>query len=247
MKKYNLENFYVGELYLSNFKANMSIDKDKERIKQNGAIGIENGIEGKHTRFVTLFYKQGNKYICLHDNTIYEQNGVDYIANIIPLKELLPKVNTSELNNLTCAQALELFDVLFKRKKTGDRLYNKKEEYTKDFYIADIVLPEEYKKVDTTNSQKQYIDLPSHIILENQNLLLYCFEENDYINAVYRCIFLKQGIDLYNINNNHFYNHHEDSFDSIIPFQEYINTRGITYRKDKITIPKALKLFKKTI
>lgn len=258
--KYNIEEFFVGELYLyTNFANYISesynpINQNKvNTFSQSGAINFcqeesrkyidyENGRE--YTGFLTIFYKQGNKYICLHDGISYELKGANFIENLVPLNELLPKINTEILSEISIPRALELFDILFKQQTT---LYNKEKQPISDYYIGDIVLKETYHQETLPDSKYTYINLPHHIILDKSNLAFQTFQEDNYMNIVYRCLFLKQDLDLYNLHNHQFYNSHEDTFQSIISFQEHIKSIDITIPSETISIPKALKLFKKTI
>lgn len=262
-KRHPISNFYIGELYLyTTFGNLLSIDESitfgKEKIesfRNSGAISFQKDLISRYTDwenrreyegFLTIFYKQGDKYICLHDGAIYELNSSVLLENLIPLKELLPKINEKKISTISMNKALELFDILFKRDKDESILYEETEEKISDFFIGDIQLKERTlpEEIDT---KIEYFYLPQHIMLGKNSLEVYSFGQDECANTVYRCLFLRDGVDLYNINNNAFYNHHEDKFDSIIPFKEYISEFKIPSPKDYISIPKALKLFKKTI
>lgn len=262
-KKYPISNFYIGELYLyTTFGNLLSIDSSitlgKEKIesfKNSGAINFQRDLisryidwenKREYQGFLTMFYKQGDKYICLHDGVTYELNSPVFLENLIPLNELLPKINEKNIPAISMDRALELFDILFKKSKDESILYEEREELTSDFYIGDLSLKERTlpEEMDT---KTEYFYLPQHIMLGKNSLEVYSFGQDGCANTVYRCLFLRDGVDLYNINNNSFYNHNEDKFDSIIPFREYISEFKIPSPKDRISIPKALKLFKKTI
>lgn len=259
MKKYNIENFYIGELYLyKNFAGFISESYNKDNnskvdtFEQTGAINFMQAEESKqidwinkreYTGFLTIFYKQDNKYICLHDGIPYEINGDNFIKNLIPLNELLPKISSKILSKISMGKALELFNILFKNNKE-ETLYTEIEYPVSDFIIGDIILKEVQYQELTTDIDYSYIDLPYHTMLNKSNLSIQSFRQDNYINTVYRCLFLKDGVDLYNINNHQFYNPNEDIFQTLINFRDYTQIKP---SKDSISIPKALKKFKQTI
>lgn len=261
-KKYNIEEFYVGELYLyTNFANFISVSynpqaKDQVRnFLQSGAINFQKDMESRYidwdsgreyTGFLTIFYKQGDKYICLHDGKPYKLNGSNFIENLVPLSSLLPQINTQLLAEITVSKALQLFEILFKNTKDEINLYDETKEKIQDFYIGDIILKEIYHQESLPDSKYQYINLPHHIMLDISNLLVQRFSDSNYISPVYRCLFLRHDIDLYNINNNQFYNPHEDNFQMLITFQDYMKEFNIGIPQETISISKALKLFKKT-
>ena len=116
MKKYNIENFYIGELCLSREFGNLLVrtalsEEEKSQIeirlitKCNGAIEINNYIDWSARRnyvsLFTLFYKENEQYICLHNNNVYSTNGFDHCQNLIPLSTVLPKVSSTIPNELS--------------------------------------------------------------------------------------------------------------------------------------------------
>lgn len=262
-QKHPISNFFVGELYLYTAFGNyLSIDstivigkENIERFSQSGAINFQKDLISRYTDwenkreyqgFLTIFYKQGDKYICLHDGRSYQLNDSVLLENLVPLKELLPKMNQRVISKISTNQALELFDILFKKSQDESILYKENEELISDFFVGDISIKERTLSEDI-DAKTEYFYLPQHIMLGKNNLEIYSYGKNQCANTVYRCLFLRDGVDLYNINNNGFYNPNEDKFDTIISFCEYIQGFEIPTQKDRISIPKALKLFKKTI
>lgn len=263
MKKQNeypIENFYVGELYLYKQFAGMTMGTyiptglDKiERFLKTGAINFQQDMISKYidwenrreyTGFLTIFYKEGNDYICLHDGKTY-QLGQDYIIdNLHSLKGLLPKIDIKRLTHISMYDALELFDILFKQESI--ELYTGQEQKITDFYVGDLALPSR-TPIEPSDRRTQYIHLPHHMMLENSELCIHSFSASESVNTVYRCLFLKDNFDLYNLNNHQFYNPNEDAFESIIPFKDYMSEFEIKTPTKKTTIPKALRLFKKTL
>lgn len=260
--KYSISEFYVGELYLykvfGNLLAGNTTKEGSEKIQsfsQTGAINFQQELinryidwesKREYQGFLTIFYRQGDKYTCLHDGITYELDGSNIIENLMPLTELLPKINAKSISTISIEQALELFDILFKKEKDESILYTRKEQTIKDFYVGDISLKER-SLPENPDTKIQYFDLPQHIMLGKNSLEIQSFGISDYSSTVYRCLFLRDGVDLYNINNNQFYNPNEDSFSSIISFKDYTTEYDIENSKDYISIPKALRLFKKTL
>lgn len=262
-KNYNIDEFFVGELYLyTNFSNFISECYDPlnrnyvDNFSNSGAICFQQDIisryidwekKREYTGFLTIFYKQGDKYICLHDGKTYKLNGSNFIENLTPLRELLPKINTEILSKITIPKAMQLFDTLFKVTKSANKLHNEQKEAIKDFYVGDLTLRKIYHQEKNPDSKYMYIDLPHHIVLDKSNLAIQSFSNSDYISIVYRCLFLRQDLDLYNLNNYQFYNPNEDQIQIIDNLQAYMSDYGIHSTMESISIPKALKLFRKTL
>lgn len=260
--KYPITNFYIGELYLykqfGNLLAGNCVKEGQNKINafnQSGAINFQQDSISKYidweerreyTGFLTLFYKQGNQYICLHDGKIYKPNQPNIIDNLVLLSDLLPKIDANRITKISMHDALELFDTLFKTSMDESKLYIDNKRPKSNYFIGDIVLKER-TPLEITDARIQYVNLSHHFMLSKSNLEIYSFGRDNYSNTVYRCLFLKDIVDLYNINNHQFYNLNEDTFDSIIPFEDYMKNFKIDIPAKTISIPKALKLFKRTI
>ena len=258
--KYPIGNFYIGELYLYTQFSGMTkgtyIPTESEKIEsfsKTGAINFqpdmisryidwENGRE--YTGFLTIFYKEGNNYICLHDGKTYQLGKTVIIDNLIKINDLLPKIDSKKISQISMYDALELFDILFN--ETEKQLYMGADINITDFYVGDLTL-REINPIHTIDKRISYNELPQRLMLEKHLLGLYSYEKESYINTVYRCLFLKDGVDLYNIHNNQFYNPYEDSVESIIPLKEYMDQFEIRTPSKKTTITKALRLFERTI
>lgn len=258
--KYPIVNFYIGELYLYTQFGGMTkgtyIPNALEKIEsfsKTGAINFQPDMISRYidwenrreyTGFLTIFYKEGNNYICLHDGKTYQLKGATIIDNLTPLKDLLPKIDSKRINQISMYDALELFDIIFNQKE--NQFYTEKDQNIADFYVGDLTLSEKNPS-SSIDERIRYTQLPEKIILEKQGLDIYSYENKEYINTVYRCLFLKDGVDLYNIHNHQFYNPYEDIIESIIPLKEYAEQFEIKMPSKKTTIPKALKLFRRTI
>ena len=260
--EYPITNFYVGELYLykkfGDLLTGESIEEGENRIQkfsESGAINFQQDLTSRYidwenkreyTGFLTIFYKQDDKYICLHDGKTYQLKELNIIDNLFLLKDLLPQIHAKSLGRISMYEALELFDLLFNKEQEEKELYDGAKQNVNDFYVGDIVLRER-TPIEALDTRYQYVNLPHHLMLEKNDLSLHSFEEANYLNIVYRCLFLRDGIDLYNLHNNQFYNPNEDLFESIIPFQDYMQEHKVEIQTEKTTIPKALKYFKRTL
>lgn len=262
-KNYNIDEFFVGELYLYTNFANF-ISESYNPLNRNyvnnfsksGAICFQQDIisryidweeKREYTGFLTIFYKQKDKYICLHDGNTYQLNGSNFIENLAPLSELLPKINTELITTITIPKALQLFNTLFKTTKDENKLYNEQKEAIKDFYVGDLTLRKIYHQENNPDSKYMYINLPHHIALDKSNLAIQSFSDSDYVSVIYRCLFLRKDLDLYNLNNYQFYNPNEDEIQIIDNLQKYLSDYGIPSHTESISIPKVLKLFRKTL
>lgn len=258
--KYPIENFYIGELYLYTQFAGMTkgsyIPSGLEKIEsfsKTGAINFQPDMisryidwenKREYTGFLTIFYKEGNNYICLHDGKIYQLNTPIIIDNLTPINDLLPKIDSKRINQISMYDALELFDILFN--ESENQLYIEKDRNITDFYVGDLTL-REINPSHSMDTRINYVGLSQRLMLEKSYLDVYSYEQESYINTVYRCLFLKDGVDLYNIHNHQFYNPYEDSIENIIPLKEYLEEFEIKSPSKKTTIHKTLRLFKKTL
>lgn len=258
--KYPIGNFYVGELYLytsfGNLLAGELPNDGKAKIDEfmhSGAINFQQDMKSRYTDwenqreytgFLTIFYKEGKNYICLHDGKTYQLGTANIIDNLTPLKSLLPKIDAKRLTQISMYDGLELFDILFT--ETENKFYIGSEQKITNFYVGDIAL-RTGTPIEATDERTHYIQLPQQLMLEKSGLDMYSYRSEAHVNTVYRCLFLKDGVDLYNINNHQFYNPNEDLFKSLISFKEYMAELEIRTPAKTTTIPKALRLFKKTI
>lgn len=173
---------------------------------------------------LTIFYKDHDDYICLHNTKKYTSDGFDYCENLVPLRDLMPKIGCNVPTDLSIRDSLCLFEHLFNRKKfnKGERMQDKTLYNIKDFYMGNLNLyngfsPNEYsqKYHYSHNPVKyHYHNLPQKYVLYNsgaQSSCLFGFKDkerdkygdsigsHDY--ATFRCLFLKlPDKSLYNIN-----------------------------------------------
>lgn len=289
-QKYPLSNFYVGELYLSYEYKNLltpemyseNMNKKLEiqmKTLKNGAIDFQNTSfirqyinwqQGKkQTGVLTIFYKENNNYICLHNGQSYTLDGEDYPKNLISLTSLLPQIDFNIPCNLTVPMALSLFDQLFAKdaKKNLITRFNNSIFDTQKFYVGNLNLCTGFSD-NKSKTKYQYYNLARRYILYKSTAHLGsmfgidAYLDDDlgtYHYDSFKCLFLKLSHNqLYNINNFQMYSNEiidnldpksdligESYIEWLTPFNEVLDNNGIRV-PGKITIPKALKLYKKT-
>lgn len=151
-KIYNINNFYIGELYLSYEFKNLlqsenSIQKSKtSSLCINGAINFEQGLLRKYIDWekrksyegiLTIFYKENDNYISLYSGKLYNSNSEDFYENLVSLPNALPKSGFDIPSRISIKEALFLFDTLFK---------NSKAKNIEEFYSTDYQIPDWIKK-----------------------------------------------------------------------------------------------------
>lgn len=279
MKKYNIENFYIGELYIGiPFSYTYYLYAEKERIetlmdikllKINDAIFcndnsryIDHDKKIEYIRFLALFYKTNQGYLCLQNNKIYDTAGNDFCKNLYPFKKFLPKVDFKGSNTFSMNQALDLFCYLYHDK--NNRLYKKVDYKVEDFYTGELNICTSFtdklnkKKFECLNLAQikmlQYID--NKKIVEIFDTININDDINKYNYLNFNTIFLKTDNRLLNLHDNHIYKEDalkqsispgENFYENLTNLKEFIDVNDINYSKDTITVKKALKLLKKRI
>lgn len=289
-QKYDVKNFYVGELYISTglnvsgslLSSNKKITKEnsikydiQNKTMSNGAINIndsfhlsiDNGLRW-YNGYLTIFYRQNNNYICLHNGNLYRLNGEDFCENLFRLDKLLPKISYNCPKEISNKGALKIFGQLFNKNyeyKT-EKFYTCGSYKLDDFYVGSLAFCHKCTFPELRERRIKNINTPQHYILNKSDASLSyitgCFpDENnvEYDHLHFNTLFLKQKKGLYNLHDfeiynygilekEHFYNHkpNESYYDWMVPFREILEEKKIKYNSDNITIPKALKLYRKT-
>lgn len=232
MKKYDINNFYIGELFIGvpfsyiylNNKHQETEKKDClldiQKLQINHAINcddifryINHDKKIRYTHFLALFYKTNQGYLCLQNNKVYNTEGSDFCKNLYQLKNFLPKTDFNSNDNLTISQALKLFRYLYQNK--NNRLYKKKLYKIEDFYIGEL-------NICTSFINKIYRDRFNYLNVAQIKMLKYitnkkaiqifdtvnindtiCYNKYNYLN--FDTIFLKTNIGLLNLHNNQEY------------------------------------------
>ena len=247
--KYPIEKFYVGELYLYKLFAGLSNgetiangEKRIEELSTSSAICFQQDEESRYIDwdnkreyigFLTIFYREGKNYVCLHNGKTYQLNGPIIIDGLTPLSDLLPTIDTKSRRYITMYEGLYLFDILFDQRE--NQLYLGKEFPKKNFYVGDLILPTR-KTIIQSDQRIRYKDLPQNLMLSKADLEIKNYIDDGIEYSVYRSLFLQDGVDLYNPYNNQYYNPNEDRIDNIVPFVEYIGFSGEPHCNHSITI-----------
>ena len=299
-KKYGVDNYYVGQLDLfepcSFFlkKETLSLE-DKKIIKfnnktiDNGAIDLkkdayfsydEANRNFMYRELLTIFYENNSEYICLHNGTKYKFNTINCYKNLVPLKNLLPKIDYIPDDNLSIKQALNLFEIFFGNKKDygTENLYNNIKHKTNDFFFANLTLCSGY---EINKKGYESLNIPEINMLFRSSAKLgslfgcceksqgtYGITKNNYDYLMFTCLFLETNGNLLNLNNNQIYNKKNDknsekndensekndeilknkaqSYCEILTsLDKYIVVNKLNILKEEITVPEALKIFRK--
>jgi len=264
MEKHNLNKFYIGELYIEhNYEKLLSIHEaqpilEKIALEDNGAIllkkdtKIDKGIRSKYYIFLTIFYRNKNELICLHNSKVYKN---EYnIKRIVPLENLLPKVSYNMPKELSIKDTLRIFNSLFKKKTIFNKiLYNDEPIPLNKLYVGDLKFYDGVLK----NREKNYKNIEEKYMLfsNGANPVYYIgHKSNDeFIQYItFKCLLLKHNNELLNLHNNHIYPEFKykkapliSYYQNTVPFTEILYDKDIKYKKTEITIPKALKLYNK--
>lgn len=284
-EKHDIKNFYVGELYISTgingplLSSNKEITKEnrikydiQRKIIMNGAIDInkhfclntDNGFRW-YKGFLTIFYRQDNNYICLHNGNYYRLTGEDFCENLFRLDKLLPKISYNCPKEISTRRALIMFEQLFDKnyEYQTEKFYNNQSYKLDDFYVGCLAFCYNCKSLDERRTKN--INLPQKYILSKSDAHLSFItgcsdDENEieYDHLHFDTLFLKRKKGLYNLHNfqiynsgilekKHFLEHkpNESYYDWMVPFAEVLEEKKLEYNSDNITIPKALKLYRK--
>lgn len=222
MEKYNINDFYVGQIYKV-YPYNKMFTK-KAAIKnliRTGAIQLNSNEQILNQDvcyyvFLSVFQKVGKSYISLHDGEVYEINNLtlehSFCKELVPLKSLLPKVSYNIPNELTSVEVYELFNYLFNKKNRY--LYNGDLVDTKNLYtgrlkiifesiplngklIRDYIKPEHFYLLNNSNASSKALGLFSYS------------DKKIYFNE-FQCLFLKQDDGMLNLHNHQIYQQYDD-------------------------------------
>jgi len=284
-QKYDIKNFYVGELYIST-KINRPLLLPKKEISEenkikydvqnkiimNGAIDINTHFHTSkygmryYKSFLTIFYRQGNNCICLHNGNSYRVCGEDFRENLFRLDSLLPKISYNYPKEISIKSALRMFEQLFDK----NYLYKTEKFYTcepyklDDFYVGSLAFCYRSNSLDLKERRTKNVNLPQYYILNKSDASLSyitgCSDDNnvEYDHLHFNTLFLNRKKGLYNLHNfqiynsgvldkEHFHNYkpNESYYDFMVPYREVLEKNNVKHDSDIITIPKALKLYRK--
>lgn len=189
LEKYDINNFYIGELCLTQKIDTTSYLRSKypEKLikKKNllikGAINLQKNNfsedamsferREKYYKVLTIFYKYNNNYLCLHDGNIYGISTIDFCNNLIKLPVMLPKIGYNIPEKLTFKETLLIFENLFEPTISLEKMYNNDKYKINDLYIGNLVLYTEFLSLGQSRDKKE-INLPIRYILEKNSKLI---------------------------------------------------------------------------
>jgi len=268
MQKNDVENYFVGYLnikkpYLSHAeekRGNDSIVKTINTTMENGAVNLNlvkferllhHDNNHKYESLLSIFYRiDENHFMCLHNGIIYSLEDRDYCSNLVPLIDVVPKIDFDLNSSISEDEAKKIFSGVFKK----NNFNFKKLHDIKDFYCGRLKICMGYTKNDNYHDLNvlRRVALNSNPILFDKSKgssILIDNEEIDYIE--YQPIFLKISKKIfYNINDFQNYTLVTDNdllsnhLEIETPLSVYLKSKGIKYPK-KVTISKVLKLQKK--
>ena len=236
MKKYSIDNFYVGELYFSCLMNNMLLsDYNKNLIKikskchyllLSGAVDfqkqaniqcIDSLIRKYYQGVFTLFFQtKDDTYVCLHNGIEYSFNekNTEYCENLRPFKDFFPKISYSCPIALSFYESLTLFHQLFCQKHHFH--YKKIFFDIRNFYIGNLNFCHGFHRDYSNSLDYYYMNLASqYSTFNSSSKFIRSFKINDkeiekdrvYDYSIFKCLFLKiNNNELYNINNFQIYN-----------------------------------------
>lgn len=250
---YKIDDFYIGKLSFS-CKPNDHTDLMAffERIQFfDEAINYPTYPKNKNGKmyqeFYTLFLKQNETYLCLHDNNFYKETGNYYCSCLTSFKKYFPKIDFILPKQLTINDALNYFNSIIKN-SNGIQLYNKNTLHSvNDYFIGSLNLLTKETNIDSEISiEKNFINY--HLLRNNGwNGFYSCYnnertEEMNY-DFFLKCLFIKIADSYYNINDFNFYTNIEsdNSFcHHLISYKDYIKNFNIA-PKEYISIYQANK------
>ena len=272
MSKYDINNFYLGKLtFVSPIICNkvnlVSSDKiiEKSDAIMNGAINLkpvfmsnENinyEINYYYNSVFTIFYKTKVGYYCLHNGNKYlncQVNQNDFCDNLVPLKQMLPKIAFDIPNELSFKEALNLFNLIYKKNK----YFYKTESFDiNNFYVGNVHLCTFVEN----NSNKVFCNLEKYLRLCKLGLNTHSgYSKTQEISSlelecdfsIFQSVFYKlNDKEYYNINDYSIYQLDNDldfkySIEIKDLFKEWLKEKNKNYDKDKINISKVLKIMR---
>ena len=221
MKKYPIDNFYIGKLNIEFPRNNAhhitcwggllnpterELYKFVQTLVNNGAIDLDkmsiftyiNNTLFRYTPLLTIFYKMDNdKYVCLHNGNSYStdnNNGI-FCDELFKLSDCVPRFGFNLPNELSIYYAIKIFNILFSMKKKMP--YNNDKYNIDYFYSGELYFCDGYY-----DSNKRYheLNIPVHILLQKQDLCRYNGlkrvitvnnEENELSYSAYKSVFLR--------------------------------------------------------
>ena len=196
MKKYPIENFYIGKLNILFPPTNLlaaacGAPPTKEEVDVlnlvsntawNGAFHIDDSYGGttrlsngfRVASLLALFYKNGeDEYYCLHNGNTYSTNDQkSHCTELRSLTSCLPKFAFYIHDKISVHQALEYSKMLLKDYKRP--IYNKEKFDLNKFYYGFLDLCTSYEEEDEPDTRKSINILEKRIMYKRPELSLQC-------------------------------------------------------------------------
>ena len=193
MKKYNINDFYVGKLvFVIPFGNRVSTEQDSEKAYKimesyklalrNGAIDTKDNQETEYTDYLhhvlyesvfTIFYRfDENRYCSLHVIGSFsdeKDKGIDnqgdyFCENLGKFTDYLPKFDFSLPKQISIDEALKLFNTIFKKKT--------RPKYNGDIYCIDDFYTGTLDYCTSTQVRGKYIRDDERLIRKNTGIEL---------------------------------------------------------------------------
>lgn len=265
----NVDNYYIGEVRINssifytdftNFKNRATIDKVRK-----GAIDIPYSfdINTKTNSILTILNRKQDIFVCLYNYQYYKTSEC---KNLIPLRELIAKLNVTVPEKIKGSGAIMLYRYLFDpntlhsfEQLYDTNLYNIDNFYTGRLYFceSDSIFKDHIVNFYKKNIIQNYIlNKSSALITGLCGFPEKLDTENIYHNyLVYNCLFYNDHRDnnFYNLNDtNIYYENQQYSKDRILngdnlyqitgTFEEFLKFNDYNTRKKMLSIGSALKL-----
>ena len=256
-KYYNVNQIYTGILNISTNFNNLVYDNNylnfqnkKWELVNNGALDLTYEFDDftkrrTYNSVFTMFIKENDKYLCLHNNKLYDLEGNDYISELKPLKESLPQVDFNIEEEISLNKLYNLFTSVFDDLKCI-KLYNKSKHLFSDFYVGVLNLVD-HININNNSVKKNIIE--NKLLLHDDYVGGYNQDINniEYNYDIVECLFLKIDNKYYCLNNFKFYDTEdiagENFCQNLISLKEFIEDDNTYINLDEVTIKNANNLY----
>lgn len=267
----DIDNYYIGEVRInsSNFYNDFTNFQNRETIHKvrKGAIDIPYSfdINTKTNSILTVLNKHDDKFVCLYNYQCYNHNEC---KNLIPLKELIKKMNISIPQRIKGSGAIMLYRYFFDPNiiYSFEQMYNNYLYGIENFYTGRLYFYESFSSYQdcVVNFYKQNI-IQNYILNKSSAQLIgLCGfpekldTEKIYHNyLVYNCLFYNNHLNnsFYNLNDTNIYDENQQYIENKIlegenlyqitgTFKDFLAANNYNIRKKSLTISSALKLYK---
>ena len=269
MEKLAINDYYIGELNLRCDMNNTHLEKWEAIYK--GAIDINPYYnfekhktmedDERYDSLLTIFYKRKTReYLCLHNNKVYyDEAEASFLDNIVPLDEVLPKIDYTLPKSISYDEALYLFKKLFLFNVLKMN-FNFKTYPLEQIYFGELDLCTKIKEINDNPSSVLSLICPNiieEIMLSlNPSLLsLEGFKNKLVFGSIaldceynrYSSVFLQTEPNIYyNINNYKFYKPNEQNLKYNLlqtrKLLEVLKEKNIECPKKMLTIPSMIEI-----